>query len=70
MFASKQEKCYNQEMKKELTIIEFASLGGKARSLSLSQERRIEIAKKANEAMNAKRKLSPTKSIDLQASKV
>lgn len=45
-------------MKQEMTISEFASKGGKARALSLSKEQRIAIAKKANKAMNEKRKLS------------
>ncbi len=41
-----------------MTITEFASLGGKARSLSLSPERRIEISRLANKAKKEKLSLS------------
>jgi general stress protein YciG len=39
---------------KELTIKEFASMGGKARAKKLSPQRRTEIAKKAGKASQAK----------------
>jgi hypothetical protein len=41
---------------KPMTLKEFASLGGKARALKLSKERRSEIAKLAVTARENKRK--------------
>lgn len=40
-----------------INVKQFASLGGKARAKKLSKERRVEIAKNAVAAREAKRKL-------------
>lgn len=37
-------------MTKEMTVKEFASLGGKARAAKLTKEQRMEISKKATKA--------------------
>ena len=42
-------------MKKPRTVLEFASLGGKARAAKLSKQRRLEISRAANEAKRLKR---------------
>jgi hypothetical protein len=42
-------------MKKLLTVLEFARLGGNARAQKLSKERRMEISRAANEAKRLKR---------------
>lgn len=42
-------------MKKQLTIVEMARMGGKARAASLSKEERTRIAKKAVAARERKR---------------
>lgn len=40
--------------KREMTVREFASLGGKARARSLTSEQRSEIARKAGKAPRKK----------------
>jgi hypothetical protein len=47
--------------KKQLTVQEMASMGGKARAAKLSPEERSRIAKKAVTAREAKRKKGGSK---------
>lgn len=48
-------------MKKQLTLKDFQSMGGKARAKKLSKKRRIEIAKMGSTARNKNRLLSTGK---------